>query len=89
MTEPKRSKRVKPDPELLKLADALAGQLPETPQGQNGQKHSKIPFGAIGCICDFPPVLRQLKKVNLRNQTKENCCFFEHLLSKIVFHESP
>ena len=30
MTEAKRSKRVKPDPELLKLADALLVNLPET-----------------------------------------------------------
>jgi len=38
MTEPKRSKRVKPDPELLKLADALLAnyQKPEDLIGENG-----------------------------------------------------
>jgi len=38
MTEPKRNKRVKPDPELLKLADALLAnyQKPEDLIGENG-----------------------------------------------------
>ena len=38
MTEPKRSKRIKPDPELLKLADALLAnyQKPEDLIGENG-----------------------------------------------------
>ena len=38
MTEPKRNKRVKPDPELLKLADALLVnyQKPEDLIGENG-----------------------------------------------------
>ncbi len=38
MTEPKRSKRVKPDPELVKLADALLAnyQKPEDLIGENG-----------------------------------------------------
>ncbi|MDO8811534.1 MAG: hypothetical protein Q7J38_05840, partial [Gallionella sp.] len=43
---------------------------------------------AIGSICDFPHVLRQLEKCILRNQTKENCCFFEHLLSRIALQEA-
>ena len=38
MTEPKRNKRVKPDPELVKLADALLAnyQKPEDLIGENG-----------------------------------------------------
>ena len=38
MTEPKRTKRAKPDPELLKLADSLLAnyQKPEDLIGENG-----------------------------------------------------
>ena len=47
MTAPKHSKRVKPDPELLKLADALLANY----QKPEGYYHQVIPFAISSTTC--------------------------------------